>query len=419
MTNFIRPSRAILAAALFAVGAGSVLANSVIYQDSFTTPGTGRGGPYVSSIAGATTTTGGGTWLAGVETSGWGQTGGGRATPTSSNFLAFTPDPGRIYTVQATIDSTGAAGWGDSWFTLGFTSFQHNWTGADGATIDTNDLVRFNQARVATITYTVSGATLSAAGVGYVGWITDNPGNVNLDPNNQQVKITHFSLFSGVANPTITYNGNGSDGGTVPADGSSPFVYGATVTVPGAGSMTRADYAFIGWNTAADGGGMSYSPGGTFTLYDNITLYAKWLPNNYVVLTYDGNGSTGGGAPVDPSSPYLTGSAVTVLGTGSLSKTSHSFAHWNTSADGSGTSYNPNETFTINSSTTLHAQWTPGPDYLWDNGGNSYAWNTTDANWAGAAWGNSASHNALFTTVGGAIMLDAITAGNVDVGAGS
>ena len=123
MTNFIRPSRAILAAALFAVGAGSVLANSVIYQDSFTTPGTGRGGPYVSSIAGATTTTGGGTWLAGVETSGWGQTGGGRATPTSSNFLAFTPDPGRIYTVQATIDSTGAAGWGDSWFTLARVSY--------------------------------------------------------------------------------------------------------------------------------------------------------------------------------------------------------------------------------------------------------------------------------------------------------
>ena len=56
-------------------------------------------------------------------------------------------------------------------------------------------------------------------------------------------------------------------------------------------------------------------------------------------VAYAGNGNTGGTAPVDGSSPYNSGSTVTVLGnTGSLVKTGYTFANWNTAADGSGTS---------------------------------------------------------------------------------
>ena len=154
----------------------------------------------------------------------------------------------------------------------------------------------------------MSGAALVTNGMGiHVGWITDNPGAVNITPSNEQVKITNFSLISGVANPTVTYNGNGSDGGTVPTDGSSPYTHSATVTVLGAGTMTRTGFNFIGWNTASDGSGTNYSPAATFTIYDNTTLYAKWLPNTLVTLTYDGNGNTGGSAPVDANSPYTSG----------------------------------------------------------------------------------------------------------------
>lgn len=396
-----------------------------IYFDDFTTPGSNTGGSYVSSISGTATTTGGGTWLAGVEAGGWGQTGDGRATPTSSNFLAFTPNPALIYTVQATIDTTplGGAdpGGTSSWFALGFTSSQHHWNGVDGATIDTGHLVRFNSNQVATITYTLSGADLQAAGVQYVGWITDRPGAVNLVPSNEEIKITNFSLISGVANPTVTYDGNGSDGGTVPTDGASPYTYAATVTTLGTGTMTRAGFNFIGWNTAADGSGANYSPSATFTIYDNATLYAKWLPNTLTTLTYDGNGSTGGSVPVDSSSPYTSGATVTVLGnTGSLAKNSFSFNGWNTASDGSGTAYNPGDGFTINANTTLYASWTPGPDYVWDNSATTDGWNTTDANWSGAVWSNSAVHSALFKSVGGYVFLDpGIVAGAVNVGQAS
>ena len=57
-------------------------------------------------------------------------------------------------------------------------------------------------------------------------------------------------------------------------------------------------------------------------------------------VTYNGNGSTGGSVPADSSSPYLSGSTVTVLGnTGPLVNTGYTFDHWNTAANGSGTSY--------------------------------------------------------------------------------
>jgi uncharacterized repeat protein (TIGR02543 family) len=288
----------------------------------------------------------------------------------------------------------------------------------DTGTIDTGNLVRWNSNQVATITYSVSGATLAGNPNVYVGWITDRPGVVNLNPAIEQVKITNFSLISGVANPTVTYNGNGSDGGTVPTDGSSPYAHSATVTVLGAGTMTRTGFNFIGWNTAADGSGTDYSPTATFTIYDNTTLYAKWLPNNLVTLTYDGNGNTGGSAPVDPSSPYTSGATATVLGnTGSLTKNSYSFANWNTASDGSGASYSESDTFSITANTTLFAQWTPGPDYVWNNGDTTDAWNTTDSNWSGPLWSNSASNNALFTTVGGSVTLDTgIVAGAVNAG---
>ena len=82
----------------------------------------------------------------------------------------------------------------------------------------------------------------------------------------------------------------------------------------------------------------------------------------YYTITYNGNTNTSGNAPTDYSSPYACGSNVTVLGnSGSpvLAKSGFTFAGWNREANGSGISYSPGNTFTINSNTILYAQWTP------------------------------------------------------------
>ncbi|MFD2874989.1 InlB B-repeat-containing protein [Paenibacillus rhizoplanae] len=81
------------------------------------------------------------------------------------------------------------------------------------------------------------------------------------------------------ANPTytVTYNGNGSTGGTVPTD-SNPYAQNATVTVLGnTGSLEKTGNTFTGWNTAADGTGAPYVANATFSMgAANVTLYAQW-----------------------------------------------------------------------------------------------------------------------------------------------
>ena len=76
---------------------------------------------------------------------------------------------------------------------------------------------------------------------------------------------------------TITYNGNNNTGGSVPVDGSSPYISGANITVLGnTGNLTKAVDAFIGWNTVAGGTGISYVGGNTFELNVNTILYAQY-----------------------------------------------------------------------------------------------------------------------------------------------
>ena len=87
---------------------------------------------------------------------------------------------------------------------------------------------------------------------------------------------------------------------------------------------------------------------------------------NSFTTTYNGNGSTAGTVPVDPSNPYQSGATVTVLGnTGDLTRlndggTSYRFTGWNIKADGSGAYYAEGSTFIMGATNViLYAQWTP------------------------------------------------------------
>jgi uncharacterized repeat protein (TIGR02543 family) len=93
-----------------------------------------------------------------------------------------------------------------------------------------------------------------------------------------------------------------------------------------------------------------------------------------VTLTYNGNTNTSGTAPIDGFSPYNSGSLVNVLGNlGNLEKTNYAFSAWNTAANGSGTTYLPNDIFIINKNTILYAMWIPVYEYrlYYDGNGNT------------------------------------------------
>jgi hypothetical protein len=88
-------------------------------------------------------------------------------------------------------------------------------------------------------------------------------------------------------------------------------------------------------------GGLKNNPSVIFT------AAASYRADTPVALIYDANDATSGSAPTDGTT-YYNGSTVTVLGnTGDLAKTDYVFVGWNTEADGSGTTYQPDATFTM------------------------------------------------------------------------
>ena len=193
----------------------------------------------------------------------------------------------------------------------------------------------------------------------------------------------------------------------------------------GNGSVARiyVDSALAGTfplaQMAAGDGYVSFESYNVFCNYDDLSISVVGTPT--YAVTYNANGNTGGFPPVDSSSPYAQNATVTALGnTGALVKTGYSFANWSTAANGSGTPYNPGESFTLTAPVTLYAQWTPGPDFIWDNGAGTNGWTTTDANWLGASWINSSSNNAWFQSTGGTITLSpGLIAGNLNLGSTS
>jgi hypothetical protein len=90
---------------------------------------------------------------------------------------------------------------------------------------------------------------------------------------------------------TVTYNGNGATGGSVPVDATA-YNSGDQVTVLGnTGNLSQPGGQFVYWNTAADGSGALRGPGAKLTITGNVTLFAQWLvtdglPNGGVTSHY-------------------------------------------------------------------------------------------------------------------------------------
>ncbi len=225
---------------------------------------------------------------------------------------------------------------------------------------------------------TVLGNTggMSIGGFTFAGWNTapngsgtDYSGGSTLVMGPSDVAL--YAKWTNLPTYNVTYNGNGNTGGTAPTDPNN-YLAGATVTVLGnPGGLTRAGFAFNGWNTAANGSGASYAVGATFTMGStNVTLYAMWTPAYSV--TYSANGASSGSVPADGNA-YVSGATVTVLGnTGGLARTGYIFDGWNTAANGSGTNYAAGATFTMGSTNvTLYAKWTATYAVSYDANGAS------------------------------------------------
>ena len=95
---------------------------------------------------------------------------------------------------------------------------------------------------------------------------------------------------------TVSYNINGGSG-TTPA--AVEGVEGGNLVLDSGAGFSRTGYTFGGWNTNSSGTGTNYDAGSDYTLpSSNVTLYAKWTPNQYTV-TLNAEGGVGGDGTVD------------------------------------------------------------------------------------------------------------------------
>jgi uncharacterized repeat protein (TIGR02543 family) len=154
---------------------------------------------------------------------------------------------------------------------------------------------------------------------------------------------------------TVTYDGNGGTG-DAPTD-ETEYHAGESVTVAeDQGTLEKDDYTFVGWSLSSDN-----DPSKVITKLEmpaeDVTLYAVWVPEETVVITFEPNGnpyykrisnpwSISAANPRDKAPDWSGNSGWTFRG-------------WNTNANGSGESYATNldlPTYT-NESVTYYAQW--------------------------------------------------------------
>jgi len=175
----------------------------------------------------------------------------------------------------------------------------------------------------------------------------------------------------------LYYNANGSNTLTVTSLNDWTIT---TIDITYTGINYKNGKVLVGGNVSADTDGNNADAKSTHTISatsfvltngntSNVQVRVSSIVINYdtgsgsgsseppattYTVTYNANGGTG--TLTDPNSPYAENAEVTVLDNG-FERAGYNFVNWNTSADGKGTDYDPEDTFEITANTTLYAQW--------------------------------------------------------------
>lgn len=169
----------------------------------------------------------------------------------------------------------------------------------------------------------------------FIGWNTadDGTGDAYIDEasvNKDSFTDTAVTLYAQweKSEVVITFNANSGNG----ADYTQIISADANLD---ANTFTKDYYAFVGWNTAADGSGEGFDETQEVTLETfegaEVKLYAQWLP----FVTFYGNGEDSG--EVEGQTIYYDRS--TPLNENKFIRENYKFTGWNTTADGSGESF--------------------------------------------------------------------------------
>ena len=166
--------------------------------------------------------------------------------------------------------------------------------------------------------------------------------------------------LTGTTYRTVIFNSNGGTGSMSNQVANIP-------TALTSNAFTRVGYTFNNWNTAANGSGVSYANGATYSFAADVTLYAQWTANPTHTVTYANGGGTG---TLPTQSPVSEGASFTVASGATLTRAGFTFAGWH---DGTNP-YAAGASYTMGTSNvTLTAQWTANPTHTvtYANGGGT------------------------------------------------
>ena len=195
--------------------------------------------------------------------------------------------------------------------------------------------------------------TLVKTGYTLTGWNTNAGGTGThydlADGYTLNADVSLYAEWTAVVY-TLTFDGNGATTGLAPI----ALTGFGHKTIPTLGNLVKTNYTFKGWNTAANGSGTRYGAASTYNLTADTTLYAEWALTPQV--QYNANGANGGTTPGE----IPAGSPVTVdPNTGNLHRSGFRFGGWNTSPNGTGTTYAAGTTPVLPVGTVLYAVWIP------------------------------------------------------------
>ncbi len=247
----------------------------------------------------------------------------------------------------------------------------------------TSGTVPFNQTKTDGINLTLAANIGSLARTNYTfgGW------NTAADGSGTTYAVS--AVYSGNANLTlyakwnpvtysVTYNANTATSGTAPASQTKFYAIDLTLQT-NSGNLARTGYTFAGWNTQADGLGVNYATGATYTGNAALALFAKWTLITSYTVSYNANGATSGTVPTDQTK-QLDVALTLANNTGALARAGYTFAGWNTLANGTGTPYATGASYTANAALVLYAQWAGAATYTISYNGNGNTGGTVPSN---------------------------------------
>lgn len=171
--------------------------------------------------------------------------------------------------------------------------------------------------------------------------LTYSDGSNTLSANSEPVHA-YFKKY------TVSFNANGGSGSM------RSVTAGNQYTLPENAFTAPAGATFKCW----DVNGTEMNPGDAITVSKSVTVTALWniIPTSYDIA-FDANGGTG-----TMANQTIADGATAALSENTFTKADYKFIGWNTSADGTGTSYADKASISSNlvelgETVTLYAQW--------------------------------------------------------------